>query len=129
MRQPNYDKYPSTKISGAIWQGWNCILDRLAEVFGSSSVWAVDLYAGTLEEEIVQAFRRVGRKVVLTRDLMRSEEDIVRMTRRFMTDDVLFGYISNVRLEEYFDGEKVRALKESLRKEHLIIIEIGRAHV
>ena len=127
MRQANYDKYPSTKISGAIWQGWNCILDRLAEVFGSSSVWAVDLYAGTLEEEIVQAFRRVGRKVVLTRDLMRSEEDIVRMTRRFMTDDVLFGYISNVRLEEYFDGEKVRALKESLRKEHLIIIGTGAA--
>ena len=127
MRQANYDKYPSTKISGAIWQGWNCILDRLAEVFGSSSVWAVDLYAGTLEEEIVQAFRRVGRKVVLTRDLMRSEEDIVSMTRRFMTDDVLFGYISNVRLEEYFDGEKVRALKESLRKEHLIIIGTGAA--
>ena len=127
MRLANYDKYPSTKISGAIWQGWNCILDRLAEVFGSSSVWAVDLYAGTLEEEIVQAFRRVGRKVVLTRDLMRSEEDIVRMTRRFMTDDVLFGYISNVRLEEYFDGEKVRALKESLRKEHLIIIGTGAA--
>lgn len=127
MRLANYDKYPSTKISGAIWQGWNCILDRLAEVFGSSSVWAVDLYAGTLEEEIVQAFRRVGRKVVLTRDLMRSEEDIVRMTRRFMTDDVFFGYISNVRLEEYFDGEKVRALKESLRKEHLIIIGTGAA--
>lgn len=127
MRLANYDKYPSTKISGAIWQDWNCILDRLAEVFGSSSVWAVDLYAGTLEEEIVQAFRRVGRKVVLTRDLMRSEEDIVRMTRRFMTDDVFFGYISNVRLEEYFDGEKVRALKESLRKEHLIIIGTGAA--
>lgn len=127
MRQPNYDKYPSTKVSGDIWQGWDSILGQLDKALGSSSVWAVDLYTGTIEEEIVQAFRRAGRKVILTRDLMRSEEDIVEMTRRFMTDDVLFGYISNVRLEEYFDEDKVSAFKESLPKEHLILIGTGAA--
>ena len=127
MRQPNYDKYPSTKVSGDIWQGWDSILGQLDKALGSSSVWAVDLYTGTIEEEIVQAFRRVGRKVVLTRDLMRSEAEVLEMTRRFMTDDVLFGYISNVRLEEYFDEDKVSTFKESLPKEHLILIGTGAA--
>ncbi len=127
MRQPNYDKYPSTKVSGDIWQGWDSILGQLDKALGSSSVWAVDLYTGTIEEEIVQAFRRVGRKVVLTRDLMKDEAEVLEMTRRFMTDDVLFGYISNVRLEEYFDEDKVSAFKASLPKEHLILIGTGAA--
>lgn len=127
MRQPNYDKYPSTKVSGDIWQGWDSILGQLDKALGSSSVWAVDLYTGTLEEEIVQAFRRAGRRIVLTRDLMKGEAEVLEMTRRFMTDDVLFGYISNVRLEEYFDEDKVSAFKESLPKEHLILIGTGAA--
>jgi mannose-6-phosphate isomerase class I len=127
MRQPNYDKYPSTKVGGTVWQGWNSILGQLDKTLGSSRVWAVDLYTGTIEEEIVQAFQRTGRRIVLTKDLMRSEAEVLEMTRRFMTDDVLFGYISNVRLAEYFDESKVRAFKESLQKEHLIIIGTGAA--
>jgi len=129
MRQPNYDKAPSTKVSGAIIQGWECILDQLGKVLGSSRVWAVDLYPGTIEEEIVQAFRRVGRKVVLTRNLMKSEKEILEMTRRFMTNDILFGYISNVRLEEYFDPDKVKALRGCRQQEPLIIIGTGAASV
>ena len=50
MRQPNYDKYPSTKVSGTVWQGWNSILGQLDKALGSSRVWAVDLYTGTIEE-------------------------------------------------------------------------------
>ncbi len=65
-------------------------------------MWAIDLYCGTYEEDFIAAFAKTGRKIIDTRTLMRPEEEIRQLTERFMTDDVLFGYMSNIRLEEYF---------------------------
>ena len=110
------------------FHGGNSI-SRLEEDFRQSPVWAVELYTGTLEEEISQAFARTGREIVLTRSLMKPEAEIRRLTGRFMTDDVLFGYVSNVRLSEYFNEAKVRATDIPHRHSPLIIIGTGAAAV
>jgi len=128
MRKANYDKFPATIVNGNIYQGWDEILRQLLHDFGEQPVWAVELYAGTHEDEIMEAFGRVGRKLVDTRSLMKSEQELRALTQRFMTDDVLFGYVSNIRLDEYFDAEKVEALrKEVSAGDHLIIIGSGAA--
>ena len=102
MRKSNYDKQPSTHIEGKVIKGWDSIVKTLSEAWADEPVWAIDLYPGTYEEDFIAAFAKTGRKIINTRDLMRPEEEIRQLTERFMTDDVLFGYMSNVRLEEYF---------------------------
>ena len=102
MRKSNYDKQPSTHIEGKVIKGWDSIVKTLSEAWADELVWAIDLYPGTYEEDFIAAFAKTGRKIINTRDLMRPEEEIRQLTERFMTDDVLFGYMSNIRLEEYW---------------------------
>lgn len=102
MRKSNYDKAPSTHIEGRIVCGWDDIIKTLSKAWADEPVWAIDLYPGTYEEDFLEAFAKTGRKIINTRDLMRPEAEIRQLTERFMTDDVLFGYLSNVRLEEYW---------------------------
>ena len=102
MRKSNYDKQPATHIDGKMTTGWENIVATLSEAWADEPVWVIDLYPGTYEEDFIEAFAKTGRKIINTRDLMRPEEEIRQLTERFMTDDVLFGYMSNIRLEEYW---------------------------
>ena len=126
MRKPNYDKFPSTAVSGRAVVGWDTILTLLQDAWAYEPVWAVDLYVGSYEEDILEAFRRTGREVIDVRQLMKPEAEIHRLTERFMTDDVLFGYMSNIRLEEYFQWDKVEALrKQFLDGREYVVVGTG----
>ena len=48
------------------------------------------------------------------RNLMKPESEIKAMTDRFMTDDVLFGYVTNLSLVDYFDSEKLEAARRQI---------------
>ena len=126
MRKPNYDKFPSTAVSGRAVVGWDTILTLLQDAWEYEPVWAVDLYVGSYEEDFLEAFRRTGREVIDVRQLMKPEAEIRRLTERFMTDDVLFGYMSNIRLEEYFQWDKVEALrKQFLDGREYVVVGTG----
>jgi len=125
MRKSNYDKQPSTHIEGNIICGWDNIIQTLSEAWADDPVWAIDLYPGTYEEDFIAAFAKTGRKIIDTRSLMRPEEEIRQLTERFMTDDVLFGYMSNIRLEEYWTPQP---LLEGVI-DPVIIIGTGAAYI
>ena len=128
MRKSNYDKFPSTHTDGMAIVGWEKITTILNDQWSSCPVWAVDLYVGTYEEDFIQAFQGLGRTVIDTRSLMRPEKELIQLTERFITDDVLFGYISNIKLSEYFDSDKVEDLKARIANgESLIVIGTGAA--
>ena len=129
MRKSNYDKFPSTRTDGMAIVGWEKIVSTLNELWADEPVWAIDLYTGTYEEDFLSAFAKTGRKIIDTRSLMRPEEEIRQLTERFITDDVLFGYMSNVRLEEYFDSSRVQGFKSSRIQEPCIIIGTGAAYI
>ena len=129
MRKSNYDKFPSTRTDGMAIVGWEKIVSTLNELWADELVWAIDLYTGTYEEDFLAAFAKTGRKIIDTRSLMRPEEEIRQLTERFITDDVLFGYMSNVRLEEYFDSSRVQGFKSSRIQEPCIIIGTGAAYI
>lgn len=114
MRKSNYDKQPSTHIEGSMTLGWDNIISTLSQAWADEPIWAIDLYPGTYEEDFMAAFAKTGRKIIDTRTLMRPEEEIQQLTERFMTDDVLFGYMSNIRLEEYFPNPKPEIKEPSI---------------
>ena len=122
MRNSNYDKYPATEVDGGwIATGWEDILSELA----AEKILAVDFYNGVLEEEVMAAFSQIKPDVVInTRDLMKSEAVILAMTERNMTDDVLFGYLSNYNLNDFFDPilvEEARSVIEGAEGRILVI--------
>lgn len=128
MRKSNYDKLPSTRTDGMAIIGWESIIGTLKSQWDESPVWGVDLYVGTYEEDIMAAFAKAGREVVDTRQLMRPEQELVALTDRFITDDVLFGYMSNIKLHEYFDSSKVQALLQRIASgERLVVVGCGTA--
>lgn len=132
MRKVNYDRFPSTKISGIILQGWGAVHALLAESFKSKRVLAVDFYAGVREEEIISELKLLFPILFInTRSLMKQEGDIKAMTERFMTDDVLFGYVTNLGLKDYFDAEKLEKARKQMVEAagKVIIVGAGAAMV
>lgn len=122
MRKSNYDKYPSTKVDGKIWLGWDNVLSEL----GKSRILAVDFYVGVLEEVVIDEFKVLKAELVIeTRDLLKSEDEIRRMTNRFMTDDVLFGYVTNTELIDYFDQDKLEIARKQIVEVQGKVIVIG----
>ena len=127
MRKSNYDKQPSTHIEGNIVCGWDNIIEALSQAWADEPVWAIDLYPGTYEEDIINAFKKTGRKIINTRSLMRPEEEIRQLTERFMTDDVLFGYLSNIRLDEYWTMDNGKWTMDN--EKPVVIVGTGAAFV
>lgn len=114
MRKPNYDKFPATRISGLLVEGWNKITEHLKVSLDGRNELAVELYTGVYEDEVFEAFRSVfGDCVTDARSLMKPESEIRSMTERFMTDDVLFGYVTALRMGDYFDSEKLENFKSA----------------
>ncbi|MCF0175970.1 MAG: class I mannose-6-phosphate isomerase [Bacteroidales bacterium] len=112
MRKANYDKFPSTKMEGTLIQGWDGIVPAIAKA--SDGPVVVELYTGVYEEDVFEAFGKVFDKVIDTRDLMFDENKVLEMTAPFMTDDVLFGYVTNLRMPDFFDMTKVEAARKGL---------------
>jgi len=130
MRKSNYDKYPSTTVAGRATMGWKAITDTLQQAMHDSPVWAIELYVGSYVDDVIEQFQGLGCEVIDVRTLLRPEAELRALTERFMTDDVLFGYLSNLRWDEYFVPEAVASLRERLADgQRYIIIGTGAGFV
>lgn len=119
VRLPNYDKFPATRVNGYVYVGWNDILSAIYE--DDASPLAIDCYAGVFEEEVEAAFSTGFDDIIRTRELMKTESDVHAMTERFMTDDVLFGYVSPLRLQDFFDKDKLEDARSRVENRTLVI--------
>lgn len=132
MRKVNYDRFPSTKITGIILQGWDAVHTLLVECFKVKKVVAVDFYVGVREEEVAGELELLSPTLFInTRNLMKPQDEIKAMTERFMTDDVLFGYVTNLTLNDYFDAEKLEQARKQVADAtgRVIIVGSGAAMV
>lgn len=95
-------------------QGWDSIISMLKKKMDARKVLAVDLYTGIYEEEVLDAFQKNSRKK--SDECTWFDETGKRnsnVDERFMTEDVLFGYVTNLKLEDYLDADKVAAAQEA----------------
>lgn len=126
MRKSNYDKYPATGIEGDIVVGWDDILRLFASLLERHGRLAIDCYVGVREEELLGQLGRLGDvAVVNVRDLYHNESHVRAMTERFMTEDVLFGYVTNLELADYFDARKLSAAREDIASSSRPVVVVG----
>ena len=123
MINSKYDKFPATKINGGwIKKEWENILP----LFENSTLLSVDFYSGILEDEVISAFSSLSPALLInTRDLLKSEEEVRRMTDPFMTDDTLFGFITNLRLKDFFNMDLVAEAREKIQNAEGKVLVIG----
>ena len=125
MRKSNYDKFPVTMINGNIMQGWSDIRSVLEGKIKENRIIAVDCYTGVYEDELVGELTKISAQIILVRDLYKPEYMLIQMTERFMTTDVLFGYVTNLCLTDYFDMEKLEAARKKIAELDIPVIIIG----
>jgi mannose-6-phosphate isomerase class I len=121
-RISEYDKLPTLPVQAAknsSWQGWIEILDHIrSQVSRGARRFAIECYPGVFEDEISAAFNE-GLKpahVFRVRDWYRSPGEIENITSRELTDDPVFGRLSELQIEDFLDPTRAAALREQLNR-------------
>ena len=115
----NYDKYPATKVGGPVWVGWEAVVSRLLQE--KPAVLAIDCYTGVYEDAVEAVLASHFSTIIRTRNLMKPEAEVRALTERFMTDDVLFGYMSPLRLGDFFDAIILKDARSRVQAGTLVI--------
>ena len=113
----NYEKYPVVQVSSSntpVSVGWDSIASRVAEQAAGEAVVCVECYPGALEREIEQALasRVKFDAVIRAGEAYKPSSELVARFERELTDDPVFGRMSNYEVSEFFDPARMRAARE-----------------
>ncbi|UCS91716.1 class I mannose-6-phosphate isomerase [Echinicola marina] len=110
--ESNYDKFPAVKVDGSVVTGWENIFSLLQSQT-DDKVIAIECYQGVNEEEIKSNLRDLG-SFIDTKLLLKEESEIIKLTQEDVTDDAIFGFITKLKLEAFFDHEKLQNKQKEL---------------
>lgn len=121
-----YDKRPTVKTEGWCADSWSRIIEELSEKMCYQKMLVIDCYAGVYYEALKEKLREIQSDIFIdTASLLKTEEEILKMTERLLTDDVLFGYITPLNIADYFDEEKLALARKVIAEENRKIIVFG----
>jgi mannose-6-phosphate isomerase class I len=110
-------KDPTYKVE----KGWNAICsrlnDRISAIQKNHKVIVIETYQGVIHEEILEGIRQYLKydRLILAEESMWPEEKIRGMVFPDVTKDRLFGFMTRLNMEDYFDPEKVATVQKNLQ--------------
>lgn len=123
-----YDKFPSISIdNGMIIQGWENIISTIEKKINNKcKTITIECYSGVYYEELKSHFKKIKNALFIdTLQLFKTEKSIKSMTKPFITNDILFGYYTNLSIENYFNKEKVKNERKKIDKTKGTVIIFG----
>ena len=120
MRKSNYDKFPVVGVPGdwKVSKGWPEVCRVLQERMTGSTrfVLLVDSYPGVNDPELLGELKARLRPdlVIETLALKKSEPDLLALIGRNLTDDRIFGVLSDCKLESFFDLGKLSTARRQV---------------
>ncbi|MGL4337043.1 MAG: class I mannose-6-phosphate isomerase [Turicibacter sp.] len=133
-RASNFDKYPEILVSenneGA-FLGYKEICDEIgSQLIKEKTIVALDCYVGVYEDELLQNIQHYLNfdHVILTKDIFLEGEKMTELLSDELTDDRVFGHMTNLKLEDLVDHQKLDFVKfemESIRKGTILILGLG----
>ena len=137
MRKSNYDKFPFVEVpngQNCCVQGWSNIADRLKQAISErgekKTVLVVECYTGIdenfLSKELLSRLSPVA--TFHAAQAMHSAEKIDALVEPFLGDDPVFGFLSGLKLPQFFDQEKLIELQrqvEGIKKGLVLILGCG----
>jgi len=126
LNESQYDKYPATSIeNGMLIKGWDKILHKLSSEI-RTGIMSIDCYTGVYYEKLISYFKTIPHVLFIdTLKLFKTPREIHQMTENFVKEDILFGYLSNLSISDYFDEEKIFHVRhdiESAKKNGRVIL-------
>jgi mannose-6-phosphate isomerase class I len=123
MRTSNYNKFPVVPVTftrPCAWRGWEAIGRRLKEAqqacCRSRVMMAVECYTGVRDDEILSALVRElsPALVVDVAEAMKSPAQIDALIEPYLGDDPVFGKLTCLNLEDFFDSNRVAELRRRI---------------
>jgi mannose-6-phosphate isomerase class I len=120
--ESNYDKWPVIKVKNVKHEypvGWEAItrylLEELNKIQKKQKRIVIECYHGVLDEEVIPAFQNnfLG-SYFFSKDYMLSENEIDALVYPDVTDDEVFGYMTQLRLNDFFDTSKTVIAKKAI---------------
>ncbi len=111
-------------------KGWKPVCEKLKREIdflpGDKKLIVIETYQGVIHEEVMENIRSGIKydRFINTAELMLSKDEITRLVYPDVTDDPLFGFMTRLTMNDYFDPEKVEAVRKDLNEipEGVIII-------
>ena len=126
-RKSNYDKRPAVAIGkGFILEGWKSISSFVSGKVEHAKLLTVDCYTGVYYDLLKSKLQEINNALLIdTLEIFKSENEINALTEQFLTEDILFGFYSNLSISDYFDEEKLRFARESIEQASGTVIVFG----
>lgn len=119
----NYDKNPSIQVSGNdtdCVSGWDAILGGLKERIQNnpSMVIAIETYQGVIDEEVEKALKAMlpSHRLYRSADAFKEVKEIEEMVYPHVTDDRVFGYMTDLKINNFLDEEKTERLRKQINE-------------
>ncbi len=137
----NFNKYPFIKASERTEDcitGWKNISQVLDQYFRQLDrrrlVVAIDCYHGVLHDETENALRASlsYSHFIRTTDAFKEPEEVAKMVYPDVTDDRIFGFVTKLTIESFFDTKRLDDIRKQIRKSGegvVIVYGEGAAHV
>jgi hypothetical protein len=130
----NYDKYPKVKITGfdqQCWAGWPAITGQIAaeihRLQQNKTVLALETYPGVHDDEIIKNIREGLQPQAFfdAKEAYLSHTAIDALTFPDVTDDRIFGFMTRLRIEQFFDPQKLKALQNKVQQADGLVVVYG----
>lgn len=124
MQKPIFNKLPyilCSKSNDDISIGWKIISDNIKSENNrkKTNVITIECYQGIFYEEILNRIQShfIDISIIETKDLLLPSSTIEEMVKNDLTDDPTFGKITEKKLSEFFDLNKLEIIKQKIKSQ------------
>ena len=128
----NYDKNPYIQVngfSGHAWQGWSAVWDAIntKHEAQNNTVLSIDCYPGVDVQELERELSvQYPQALLINAETAKHPEEVIfEKIERHITDDRVFGFIAPHKLTEFFDPDKLEALKAQVEQAQGPVVVFG----
>ncbi|PWJ54477.1 mannose-6-phosphate isomerase class I [Dyadobacter jejuensis] len=123
MKKSNFNKFPQISVSGyQAEEGWEHITQTIREKVESigapKTVIVLDAYHGVNVQEILAGMALGDSEMAVfeVSSAMLDKERMEALVSPFINNDPVFGFVTTLELDAFFDAEKVSSMQEEIEK-------------
>lgn len=125
LKKPSkFNTLPYVEVNDSAYRvenGWNFICGRLnkeiASIGGKKKIVVVETYQGVIHEELIENLKNGLNftRFIQAEDYMLSEDEIKKLVFPDVTNDRIFGFLTRLNIEAFYDRTKVAAIQAELK--------------
>jgi len=123
LKTSNFNKFPEVEIKGhTCITGWKAISETIKEKISSTAalrtVVAIETYHGVYTDDLINNLElgQTNSSVFDVSKTFLEPEALEKLVYPFVTDDPVFGNVTNLDLADFLDPEKILFMQDNIRK-------------